>query len=307
MEPVQHISPGRQDTNLTSPALQYKLITKPVAGTTTLLAALPGGPGMNDEYLHDLIVSSSSLFGAVGIDWPRKDEDGKTLHKPDLQLSKQADYVESVRQQISVDLGVEARLLPVAHSGSGPRAILWAAQHLEQCAGLVLIDAMISPPKLPYSQAKILFSMGGYCLRHPSNGMGTAALEKAFRATFMEAAGDYYFVRPDKEKKQAFTNAFISPFWPSLMESGFRTWDVQEHLRQLGATNLPILILHGESDQIVSPDHARLQQQLAKPSALLRLIAEAGHLPMMEQPQATAEALYAFLSTLAKEHPISED
>jgi len=59
--------------------------------------------------------------------------------------------------------------------------------------------------------------------------------------------------------------------------------------------NVPVLILAGEEDQIISPDKAKAMAA-AMPTATLALIQHAGHMPMLEQPEATTTVLRNFLS-----------
>jgi 3-oxoadipate enol-lactonase len=60
---------------------------------------------------------------------------------------------------------------------------------------------------------------------------------------------------------------------------------------------LPTLVLAGEADGLTSPDQARAMAQLI-PGARLSIIPGAGHLPPVEQPAATTQALREFLASL---------
>ncbi len=61
--------------------------------------------------------------------------------------------------------------------------------------------------------------------------------------------------------------------------------------------NVPVLILTGDKDQIIPPQKAE-KMAAAVPSATLATIENAGHLPMLEQPQATTMAIRNFLDEL---------
>ncbi|TNC53044.1 alpha/beta fold hydrolase [Rubellimicrobium rubrum] len=67
--------------------------------------------------------------------------------------------------------------------------------------------------------------------------------------------------------------------------------DQQDTLRGL---NRPALILSGAQDRLVPPKRAHLMAELM-PHARLELIADAGHLPTLEQPEATNAALRRWL------------
>lgn len=67
----------------------------------------------------------------------------------------------------------------------------------------------------------------------------------------------------------------------------------------LAKLNIPVLILAGEQDQIIAPERAKAMAA-AISKATLTLIANAGHMPMLEQPQATTTAIRDFLSGVGK-------
>jgi 3-oxoadipate enol-lactonase len=60
---------------------------------------------------------------------------------------------------------------------------------------------------------------------------------------------------------------------------------------------VPTLVVVGEADSLTTPDQARALAQ-AIPGARLAVIPGAGHVPPVEQPQATTEALRDFLVSL---------
>ncbi len=274
------------------PKLRYEVITPPQpgfqnrAGRPIMLAACGGGPGMASGYLHPLVAAYPSL----GLDWARVDTEGVPLRRRDIALDAQATYIEACRQQASAELGNDIQLIPVCHSAAGPRGVLWAARYPKHAAGLVLVDAVMGPSRLPYSPIWLLLRLLVYRLRHPGAGW-----EEAFRARFMPLVGHYYFVHPTAEQQAAFTGAFISPFWQLLLHSGLGKWDVREPLRAL---QVPVLIMHGESDQIIPPASAEREVEALGGRAQLCLIPGAGHLPMLERPLASAEVLRAFVESV---------
>ena len=58
--------------------------------------------------------------------------------------------------------------------------------------------------------------------------------------------------------------------------------------------SVPVLILAGAHDQIIAPDKAKAMAAAVK-TATLTMVEHAGHMPMLEQPQATTTALCNFL------------
>jgi len=58
---------------------------------------------------------------------------------------------------------------------------------------------------------------------------------------------------------------------------------------------VPTLVAWGESDRIVTPDYGRAYASLI-PGARFETIANAGHHPDVEQPEALARLIGAFLA-----------
>jgi len=66
-----------------------------------------------------------------------------------------------------------------------------------------------------------------------------------------------------------------------------------DRVEQLRATGVPVLVLHGEDDDAWSP---ALQREMAERlDAAYAVVPDAVHSPAVEQPEATAKALLAFL------------
>ena len=78
-----------------------------------------------------------------------------------------------------------------------------------------------------------------------------------------------------------------------------------DRVEELRATGLPVLVLHGDDDDAWTP---ALQREMAQRlGAAYAVIPDAAHSPAVEQPEATAKALLAFLpepkTVLAAEEP----
>jgi 3-oxoadipate enol-lactonase len=67
----------------------------------------------------------------------------------------------------------------------------------------------------------------------------------------------------------------------------------------LPAIDVPVLIVAGDQDQIIAPAKAQAMAALI-PNATLAPIENAGHMPMLEQPEATTAVMHIFLGALAK-------
>lgn len=69
-------------------------------------------------------------------------------------------------------------------------------------------------------------------------------------------------------------------------------------LRRLGEVDIPALVLWGESDRIAGPGYGRALAA-AMPKGRFELIAKAGHLPQLEQAEATFAAIGGFVGEAA--------
>lgn len=80
--------------------------------------------------------------------------------------------------------------------------------------------------------------------------------------------------------------------WPAGM--------IAEDIRaEVGRIDVPALVLSGERDQVDPPE--RLRQELLPhiPGARLQVLPDAGHLPMLETPQAVARSISRFIAGLS--------
>jgi pimeloyl-ACP methyl ester carboxylesterase len=80
--------------------------------------------------------------------------------------------------------------------------------------------------------------------------------------------------------------------------SALYLWEPYAHnpklTRRLHRIDVPVLLLWGESDGIVTPDYGRAYAERI-PGARFELIAGAGHVPQLERPDAFVECVVRFL------------
>ena len=82
------------------------------------------------------------------------------------------------------------------------------------------------------------------------------------------------------------------------MVTGDRMFDPKLR-RRLGRVQVPALVLWGESDRIFTPAYGAAYAA-ALPHAQFQVVAQAGHLPQLEQPAATLALIDAFLHAQAR-------
>ncbi len=91
--------------------------------------------------------------------------------------------------------------------------------------------------------------------------------------------------------------AFMLERAKSLATAAKYTWPIPNRglSRRLHRISAPTLLVWGESDRIVPPAYAQ-DFQAGIPRAKVEIIAGAGHLPQLEQPEKLAEVVQSFLA-----------
>ncbi len=121
-----------------------------------------------------------------------------------------------------------------------------------------------------------------------------AASSEAFPATIRFITKWSFHPRTDPALKSLAQERMLQTS-PALLHADFLAcdrFDLRPHLNKL---EMPALVLCGEADKMTPPKFSRyLAENL--PRALLRFIPRAGHMVMLEQPAAVAQALKEFCS-----------
>ncbi|GLV60645.1 alpha/beta hydrolase [Dictyobacter sp. S3.2.2.5] len=182
-----------------------------------------------------------------------------------------------------------------------------ALTYLELLARLDLRDVIV-----------IGSSMGGWiaaemALRDASRLSGIVLIDAVGIQVDGQQIADVFTLSPDEIAALSFHNpaalptasTTMSPEQAAIRAGNFRALKVYDQelgmadprLRsRLGHVDLPVLVIWGESDRVVTPDYGRAYAQ-SFPHARFELITEAGHLPQIEQPA----RLHALVSQFAND------
>jgi pimeloyl-ACP methyl ester carboxylesterase len=205
-------------------------------------------------------------------------------------------YASAVRD-IMVALGHESATI-VGHSLGGGIAMQFAYQFPERCERLVLVSSgglgrevhpMLRASTLPGSE----FVMP--LLLHPKlieAGEAVGRLVGFFKlqvGTDLAEVAHGFGSLGDAEAR----SAFISTMRAVLDPGGQRVSALD---RLYLAESVPTLIVWGESDPIIPPDHGRAAHE-AMPGSRLELLPGVGHFPQLEQPYEFATLLADFVAT----------
>ena len=151
--------------------------------------------------------------------------------------------------------------------------------------GIVTCATSAGPSGPPTPPESMQHMMRGAQLPVPQ--AAAAMMDILFATDFIDEHPDMLDDAVEKRSKGAPMIATLGPLQSVL------TFDPIERLKTL---DIPMLILHGEEDVLVLPDHAKLLADAAGSTA--QLIPNAGHAVVVEQSNAVSEAVSAFLADL---------
>ena len=173
----------------------------------------------------------------------------------------------------------------VGNSLGGTVAMGAAFLASELVRGIVTCSTSAGPTGPPTPPETMQYMMRGAQLPVPQ--AAAAMMDILFATDFIDEHPDMLDDAVEKRSKGAPMIATLGPLQSALL------FDPIERLKSL---DIPMLVLHGEEDVLVLPDHAQLLADAA--SAEAQLIADAGHALVVEQSDAVVQALSAFLGSL---------
>ena len=173
----------------------------------------------------------------------------------------------------------------VGNSLGGTVAMGAAFLASELVRGIVTCSTSAGPTGPPTPPETMQYMMRGAQLPVPQ--AAAAMMDILFATDFIDEHPDMLDDAVEKRSKGAPMIATLGPLQSALF------FDPIERLKSL---DIPMLVLHGEEDVLVLPDHAQLLADAA--SAEAQLIADAGHALVVEQSDAVVQTLSAFLGSL---------
>ena len=190
------------------------------------------------------------------------------------------------------DLGWD-RFALVGHSMGGAVAQLIALDHPERLTGLVLASTFHGPvPGITMD----LVELGRWVVREAGMS-GLADAMEARRAENPESVAAVERLQESRpgyaEESRARLIANSPDMWMALAP---RFVDQEDRLERLAKLQLPTTVIVGDLDSTFLDDCRRLAATI--PGSQLTVIAGAGHVPQVEQPEAWWQAVSSFLDRL---------
>ena len=185
------------------------------------------------------------------------------------------------------------RFALLGHSMGGGVAQLIALEHPERLTGLVLASTFHGP--VPGISMELV-QLGCWVVREA--GMeGLADAMAARRAENPESIAAF-------ERLQEAIPGYAEQSRARLVETSPDMWmamaprfvDQEDRLERLAKVDVPTAVIVGELDETMGDDCRRLAATI--PGASLTVIAGAGHVPQLEQPEAWWAAVSGFLGRL---------
>ncbi len=173
----------------------------------------------------------------------------------------------------------------VGNSLGGTVAMAAAFAAPELVRGLVVCAAAAGPSGPPTPPETMQYMMRGASLPVPQ--AAAAMMDILFATDFIDEHPDMLDDAVDKRSQGAPMIATLGPLQSAL---------VFDPLERLQTLSIPVLILHGEEDVLVLPEHAQLLADAAR--AELQIIPNAGHALVVEQSLAATTAISNFLANL---------
>lgn len=185
-------------------------------------------------------------------------------------------------------LGIESAVL-VGSSAGGITAALTAVNHPERVKALVLVAAAIfdgSPP----GWASLLIRTP------PLKRLGPLLLRKYYTLLFEYARKHAWHdsSRLTPELLEGYLKPLRAHNWDRALWEYARAYESSNLTEQLDAIGVPVLVITGDDDRIVSPASSRHLADLL-PHARLVVVPRTGHLPHEETPEVFLDALQEFL------------
>ncbi|MGB7373100.1 alpha/beta fold hydrolase [Pontixanthobacter sp.] len=201
-------------------------------------------------------------------------------------------YVETV-DQLADAMGLEKFILG-GNSMGGGHSLAYAAAHPKRVQGLILIDASGAPPSARTGEDKSRGNIGFTIAQTP---VLNQLMKHISPRSIIEQS-----LRQSVTNQDIVTDAAIDRYWEMLRYPGNRAATIVRFSQtrtpfskqQLAKLTMPALVIWGGKDTVIPLSAGQwLDQNL--PNSKLVVLENIGHLPMEEAPDASANAVKAWM------------
>jgi pimeloyl-ACP methyl ester carboxylesterase len=280
------MSAAAERSRLTVGGTETRLLQAGPAHSPEAVVFVHGNPGSADDWEALAVAAGATGTRAVAFDLP---DFGETVAPPGFEHSGEG-YATFIGEALAA-LGIE-RVHLVLHDFGGPIGLIWAMEHADSLAGVVLIDTGVLPGYKWHTLARIWRTpVLGEAFQAISRGRpftrGLASKEpRGLPAEFLEGMGSHY----DRRTKRAVLKLYRATDDPGA--------GGEELSAIFAPRNLPALVIWGEEDAYLPAEYAERQRD-AFPSADVHVLPASGHWPFADSPQAVERLLIEYLEGAA--------
>ena len=225
------------------------------------------------------VAALSSSYRLINVEWPGHGRSGPVTRA--FSLEDLAEHIVVLFDHLKIERAVWAGL-----SIGGMVALRAALARPDRVDGLVLLNTTAGDDGLG---AKIRFRIMGLMARLFGIGpLMPSVLSLMFGATTRRERTDLV---------AAWRSRFAAADVPSLLLTLDALMSRQSLLPRLPTIDMPALVMVGEEDTALPPEHSRaIAARL--PRATLDIVPKTGHLSTLEQPDVVNAAMSAFLAEI---------
>jgi len=235
------------------------------AGEGAPLVLVHGYP-LDHTIWYDLVASLEDSFSLI-----LPDLRGFGLSGVDESQYKLTDVAADIAGLLD-HLGIEKAYL-AGHSMGGYISLAFARQYPQRLLGLGLVASQAAADTPEKKQGRY------------------AAAEEIMKSGIQPVVESMSPKLTHDERVQAFVRSLIAAQRPAGLAGALKAMAERDDSTPiLPSFNFPVAVVHGDADELIPIQRAR-EVKVAIPHATLTELVGSSHMPMMENPQATAAAL----------------
>lgn len=277
------------------PLGKHKLCAYSLGQGEKVLFLVHGGPGCPSNYLQD----SHAIFAEQGyrvVTWDQLGcgQSDKPTDPSLWQLSRFVDEMEAVRQYLAL-----GKVHVLGQSWGGVLGIEYCLRYQRHVKSFILANSTANIPLMEKGFERLRAALGSETCAM----MSRREAEKTTDHSEYQAVATLLFYRhicrtEQWTKAMQYSCANIGkPAWDAMFgaqvfkcDGNLKHWDRTEDLDKI---KIPVLIIHGEHDEIIPDCAASAHQRL--PNSEFLLMRHCSHTPFYEDPLVYQSALKSFL------------
>ncbi|MGH3713691.1 MAG: alpha/beta fold hydrolase [Micromonosporaceae bacterium] len=255
----------------------------PASGAREAVVFVHGNPGPSSDWVG-LAGGAGEFARAVAWDQPGFGKADKPRDFPHT-VPGHADFIDGAVRALGLD-----RVHLVLHDFGGPWGLEWAAAHPERVASLVLVNTGVLLGYRWHTLARIWQTpvLGELFMAAATRGGTTALLRRTDPGLSPAALDAIYHAGSHPETKRA-----VRRLYRASKQRMVDQWSAQAAARLRGL-DVPVLVLWGARDAYLPVAQAYRQREVF-PQAEVVELADSGHWPFLDNPDAVAGAVLPFL------------